>query len=334
MRLVLDGYGSYLSMEKGCYVVKNKKGDVSKYPMFENIIDEVVLKSGNVVTTGALTSLGWWETDVLFLTRKGRPVCMLKSLDDDSHVKTRLKQYEAFNNVKGFYIAKQIVLSRIKGQNTLLNKYGLKTTDMNVKELIDNVDSSNYRQKLMGIEGKFTENYFKQILRLFPEKLRPESRKKFQAYDGINNVLNLAYEVLGWKIHRALIKAKLEPFLGFLHSLQHGKPSLVCDFKELYRYLIDDFVIQYCQGLSKKDFIMKTETVARKRKGKREYLKEPKTRDMLIKLYNYLETMVDIPRIKHGKRQSIKTLINEESLLLGKFLRDEIKEWEPRMIKF
>jgi len=326
------GYGSYLSMERGCYVVKDKHGNISKYPMFENLIDEVVLKSGNVVTTGALTSLGWWETDVLFLTRKGRPVCMLKSLDDDSHVKTRLKQYEAFNNDKGFYIAKQIVLSRIKGQNVLLNKYGLKTIDINVRQLIDNVGSRNYRKRLMGIEGKFTENYFKQVLKLFPEKLRPKSRKKFRAYDGINNVLNLAYEVLGWKIHRALIKAKLEPFLGFLHSLQHGKPSLICDFKELYRYLIDDFCIQYCQGLNKKHFIMKTETVARKRKGKREYLKEPKTREMLKKLYDYFESMVDIPRIKHGKRQSIETLINEESLLLAKYIRDEIKKWIPRMI--
>jgi len=248
VKLVLDGYRSYLSMEKGCYVLRDKHGNISKYPMFENPIDEVVLKSGNTVTTGALTSLGWWEIDVLFLTRKGRPVAMPKSIDDDSHVKTRLKQYEAFYNDKGFYIAKQIVFSRIESQNVLLKKYGLKFLDVNVKQLIDNVDSNNYRKKLMGIEGKFTENYFKQILKLFPEKIRPKSRKKFQAYDGINNVLNLAYEVLGWKIHRALIKAKLEPFLGFLHSLQHGKPSLVCDFKELYRYLIDDFSIQYCQG--------------------------------------------------------------------------------------
>ena len=67
----------------------------------------------------------------------------------------------------------------------------------------------------------------------------------------------------------------------FIYPPNHGKPSLVCDFKELYRYLMDDFVIQYCQDLSKKDFIMKTETVARKRKGKREYLNETKTRDMM-----------------------------------------------------
>jgi len=94
---------------------------------------------------------------------------------------------------------------------------------------------------------------------LFPKKLRPKSRKKFQAYDGMNNILNLAYEILGWKIHRALLKAKLEPFLGFIHSLAHGKPSLVFDFKDLYRYLVDNFIIKYFQGLKKKDFTMKTE---------------------------------------------------------------------------
>ena len=95
---------------------------------------------------------------------------------------------------------------------------------------------------------------------------------------------------------------------------------------------MDDFVIQYCQDLSKKEFIMKTETVARKRKCKREYLNETKTRDMMKQLYDYLESMVDIPRIKYGKRQSIEILINEECLLLAKYIRDEKKSWKPRVI--
>jgi len=99
-----------------------------------------------------------------------------------------------------------------------------------------------------------------------PEKLRPESRKKFKAYDAINNTFNLAYEVLSWKVHRAIIKAKLEPYLGFLHSIQFGKPSLLCDLQELYRYLMDDFLIQYCQNLRAKDFTVKPERLSRMKK--------------------------------------------------------------------
>ena len=73
-----------------------------------------------MISTGALASLGFWDVDVTVMTQRGRPVAMMKSLDDDSHVKTRLCQYEAYNNEKRAYIAKQIVLSKMKGQNIVL----------------------------------------------------------------------------------------------------------------------------------------------------------------------------------------------------------------------
>jgi CRISPR/Cas system-associated endonuclease Cas1 len=96
------------------------------------------------------------------------------------------------------------------------------------------------------------------------------------------------------------LKSILEPYLGFLHSEQFGKPSLVCDFQELYRYLIDDFVIQYCQRLARRDFTLKTEKLSAKKKG---------------------------------KRQTIETLINEEILLFAKYLRRERNVWIPRLEK-
>ena len=51
--LMLDGHGSYLGMEKGCFIVKDKHGNSERYPLFEKEIGEVVLKSGNMVSTGA-----------------------------------------------------------------------------------------------------------------------------------------------------------------------------------------------------------------------------------------------------------------------------------------
>ena len=44
------------------------------------------------------------------------------------------------------------------------------------------------------------------------------------------------------------------------------------------------------------------------------------------------ESTIDIPRIKVGKKQSIETLINEEAMLLAKFLRTEQEKWIPRII--
>jgi len=276
LKISLDGRGSYLGMEKGCFVVRDRDQNVQKFPLFENEIGEVVLKSGNLVSTGALASLGFWEIDTLIVTQKGKPIAMLKSLDDDSHVKTRICQYEALKNDKGIAIAKKIVYARIESQNLILRKHGLRQHDLiATKNRIDAIDSDNLkvvRRRLLSIEGRCSKRYFKQIFLLFPKSIRVENRRNFKAYDGLNNTFNLAYTLLKWRVCRAIMKAKLEPYLGFLHSEQHGKPSLVCDFIELYRYLIDDFLIQYSRSLRKKDFVMKHEKFSKHKIGKREYL--------------------------------------------------------------
>jgi len=95
--------------------------------------------------------------------------------------------------------------------------------------------------------------------------------------------------------------------------------------------LIDDFLVQYCRRLKKKDFTTKPERVSRKRKGKREYLNNSLTKDLIKQLFKFFEREVEVPRIRIGKRQAIETLINEEALLLAKFLRDERKTWIPRI---
>ena len=58
------------------------------------------------------------------------------------------------------------------------------------------------RPKLMQIEGTATKKYFGQLFTLIPEKIRPTHRKSWKAYDGVNNLFNLGYEVLQWKVHR------------------------------------------------------------------------------------------------------------------------------------
>ena len=107
---------------------------------------------------------------------------------------------------------------------------------------------------------------------------------------------------------------------------------MVCDFMELYRYLIDDFLIKYCRNLASKDFIVKTENLGRKKKGKREYLNNHLTRELMTELEVFFGTEVEVPRIRVGKKQTLETLINEEALLFAKYLRNELEEWFPRIV--
>jgi CRISPR/Cas system-associated endonuclease Cas1 len=132
-------------------------------------------------------------------------------------------------------------------------------------------------------------------------------------------------------VQHALIRAKLEPYLGFLHSVARGKPSLICDFQELYRYLVDDFVIQCGLTLRKGDFVMKNEDLSTNRKGKREYINDLRTRDLVKGLNRYFQSMVQIPRVRMGEQQEIETLISEEALLFAAFLRGERQSWKPRI---
>ena len=116
----------------------------------------------------------------------------------------------------------------------------------------------------------------------------------------------------------------------------HKTFSVVIIDRSMYRYLVDDFLIQFCEDLKVEDFVVKSEWASGKkdRKGKREYLSDAKTGEMLKRLNRYLEGMVELPRIRIGKRQTIETLISEEALLLGKFLRDEKITWVPRIDRF
>ena len=76
----------------------------------------------------------------------------------------------------------------------------------------------------------------------------------------------------------------------------------------------------------------KNEAMTRKKVSKREYLNDPDSKRLMRGLNMLFESEVKIPRIRHGKKQTFETLINEEALLLAKFLRNERKEWNPRIV--
>jgi len=82
--------------------------------------------------------------------------------------------------------------------------------------------------------------------------------------------------------------------------------------------------------LKSNDFTLKTEWYSTKRLGKRQVLNREKTKELMQSLNRLFESKVEIPRIRHGNKQSIETLINEEAYLLAKYLRNEKPSWKPR----
>jgi len=94
--------------------------------------------------------------------------------------------------------------------------------------------------------------------------------------------------------------------------------------------MIDDFLIERCQKLKKKDFVLVTDFMMHLKMGKKIHLKEYETNDLAEDLNAFFDRMVDVERIKVGKRQTVDTLISEEALLFAKYLRNEKTDWIPR----
>ena len=71
--------------------------------------------------------------------------------------------------------------------------------------------------------------------------------------------------------------------------------------------------------------------MARCKAGKRAFLNDNDSKGLMSELIDYFETMVEIPRMKVGQRQTFETLISEEALLFAKYLRNEKKDLIPRI---
>jgi len=63
--------------------------------------------------------------------------------------------------------------------------------------------------------------------------------------------------------------------------------------------------------------------VSRNRRGKRQYLKDSLTRQMVRGLDEYFRSRVEIPAMRHGSSQAVETLINEETLRARRYESEE-----------
>jgi hypothetical protein len=104
-------------------------------------------------------------------------------------------------------------------------------------------------------------------------------------------------------------------------SLANAEKHLLSFFPKLTR----DVLFLPEQKGNKKDFVMHLKM------GKKIHLKEYEADSLAEDLNAFFDRMIGIERIKVGNRQTIDTLINEEALLLANYLRNERKDWIPRL---
>ncbi len=202
--------------------------------------------------------------------------------------------------------------------------HGLDGRKLNLVEKLSKTNGEkidDIRPKLMWIESRYSKVYFRHLKTLFPDFLQISKRTKHNAEDPLNNLLNLGYEVLKGEVYKTAMLAHLDPYLGYLHSIQFAKPSLVCDIQEIFRSLIDELLVDYSQKLSKDDF---------ERKNGRMFVKRKESYKLIKAINGFFDKRIKHQRIrKYGQRSKIKTAIREEAIKLGQYLRGEKVGYAP-----
>ncbi len=130
-----------------------------------------------------------------------------------------------------------------------------------MKEIFNNLHEAtgsldNLSNSIRGWEGSFSRIYLEILNNIIPKAYKFSGRSKRPAKDAFNAFLNYGYGILYSRVERALIIAGLDPYVRFLHTDNFNKKSLVFDFIEPYRDLVDEQVFYiFSKRQFKQEFI-------------------------------------------------------------------------------
>jgi len=85
--------------------------------------------------------------------------------------------------------------------------------------------------------------YWQALSKLVPPEAAFEGRVTLRASDTVNQCLNYVYGILYGEVWRALVKAGLDPYFGFIHGSERNQGSLVFDLIEEFRAPFGDRLI-------------------------------------------------------------------------------------------
>ncbi len=111
---------------------------------------------------------------------------------------------------------------------------------------------------LRGLEGGAAAKYFAILGRAVPAELGFEGRERRPPPDPVNALLSFGYVLVGNELQSLLDGIGFDPYVGFFHQLDYGRPSLALDLLEEFRApLVDRFTFRLLnlRQLEKRHFL-------------------------------------------------------------------------------
>ena len=250
MKLVIDGYDKSIH-KKDNQIVIHQKDEIVDSIKADSITDITIIGKG-YVTFDALNIMAQNNIKLIAINPRGQLTYILES-PDWRNVKLKKEQYKLSENKKGLIISRELIKSKMKNQKatlTTLNKNKQLKSVFNHRLRIDECinqlddlnlagDNGNVRMKIMGLEGKASNEYWEGVKYFVSSEIGFNSRTK-KPTDLLNSMLNYGYAILASEITKSILARGLDPYCGFLHFDMDGRTSLTFDLIVPFRQQIVD----------------------------------------------------------------------------------------------
>ena len=266
MQLVINTFGASVHKKGDLFEIRVRD---RKVPISPLKVRSILITTSAHLSTDAIQLAAQHHIDLVFLDKYGEPYGRFWHSKMGSTAAIRRRQLEVAEPRQGLEIVVAWIKAKIENQTDFLKD--LKRHRPKRQELFEapletmthSLDSlgklhgnlEDCRGSIMGHEGAAGRAYFQTLSPLMPEAFRFEGRSRLPAKDEFNAMLNYAYGVLYSHVERACIIAGLDPFVGFLHTDNYNKKSLVFDLIEPFRILAERVVVHLFTGRQvKKDY--------------------------------------------------------------------------------
>jgi CRISPR-associated protein Cas1 len=323
MHLVLNTYGTYLTVERGQFRVFHKDG---KQLISPEKIKTISISSGALISSNAAILALENNIDVFFINKIGKPLGRLWSMKFGSITTIRRKQLDFTLSAAAVPWIKEIICEKFDNQIALLLTFEPESRQQTnvLNRIINRIN--DYKQKvvslkgenisevaksLRGWEGAASRNYFEGINMFLPEQYRFDIRTQHPARDIFNALLNYGYGMLYGKVEAELIRAGIDPYVGVMHREDYNRPVLVFDVIEKYRVWIDYVVVSLLMNSAiDEDMYIKNEDGS-------VWLEGLSKRILIQSVNDYLEEVIEIGT---QKRPRVSLIADFAGKLAKKFM--------------
>ncbi|MFC1759089.1 CRISPR-associated endonuclease Cas1 [Planctomycetota bacterium] len=259
MQLIINTRGTSLRRRKERFLIR-REGVTHEFAATK--VTSIVVATGAHFTSDVVQLAHQHNVDIVFLDRSGMPTARVWQTKMGSTATIRRRQLEVCETNDGLQFATEWVGGKLDNQIRFLQELLKRRAEskleidsvvaslQQLREKIADVDGDVTEQRgtVMGLEGTAGRIYFDCVSKLMPADYTFSGRSRRPATDSFNAMLNYSYGVLYSQVEIALILAGLDPFVGFLHTDNYNKRSLVFDMIESFRIIAERATVLFFTG--------------------------------------------------------------------------------------